>query len=397
MKKYKISDIITIVLCLGIIVGFFAAFIIIPDKSRSDFENKKLQEFPAPVGETAGDFVIHGDMAAQFDEYFCDQFPMREQFMSFKALIELTMGRNDNGGVLYADGRLATIRFDAMNTDGETTTNTEFFYADFVQASLDKMQTLCNNSKTDIKIMLPPRNIDVVGEPMGYDGTVGTTLDNMAKETLGDSYVTVLDALKGKHNNGEEVYFKTDHHWTVLGAYYAYCAVMESFGEKAFALEEFDFQTVAEDFKGTALTNGNYFFLAGEELKLARYDGDEEFTVKSYGNDKKTPVWQSNSFYDMKKLDTYDKYGTFLSGKPKYMTVVKEGAGRETLLLMKDSFGHSLAPFLARHYDLIIVDMDEASTNLTESLSFGELTADKALVVYNMQNVVASDKVQRLR
>ncbi len=399
MKKHKFSDILTVFLCLAVIVGFFAAFLILPDNAKSDFEGgKNLQQLPTPSGgQTAGDFVIHGDMAKQFDEYFCDQFPLREQFMSLKALIELSMGRNDNGGVIYADGRLATVRFEAMDSDGNITSGTEFFHEDFVQESLDVMSALCENSKVDIKIMLPPRTVDVVGGSMGYNGTVGAELDKLAQASLGEHYIPTLDILKGKHDGGEEVYFKTDHHWTVLGAYYAYCAVMQSFGETPFALDTFSFETVSTEFKGTSLTNGNYFFLDGEELVFARYEGDTGFTVTSYGNDKESAVWESNGFYDFDKLETSDKYGAFLGGKPKYMTVVKDGEERETLLLMKDSFGHSIAPFLARHYNLIIVDMDEASTNLTANLSFGELTADKALIVYNMQNIVASDKPHRLR
>ncbi len=395
--KNKFSDILTIILCLGFIVGCFAAFVIMPDNETSDFEGGKLlQTFPEPeYKQTVGDFVIHGSMASQFDEYFCAQFPLRKEFMTLKALTELAFGRNDNGGVIYSDGRLATVRFDALGYDSPT----EFYSATEVQKSLDKLKELCQNSDIDINVMLPPRTIDVIGSSIGYNATTGAELDKMAADTLGEHYVSTLDVLKDKHEKGEEVYFRTDHHWTVLGAYYAYCAVMESFGETAYPIESFEFTPVAYDFKGTALTNGNYFFLGGESLSIVRYEGDSDFVVRSYGKDGKTLLSETNSYYGMDKLATNDKYGVFLDGKPLYMTVTKPDEERETLLVMKDSFGHSLVPFLARHYNIIVADIDNATTNLSATATaFGtELTADKALVVYNMQNVVAFDKLQRFR
>ncbi len=395
--KNKFSDILTIILCLAFIFGCFAAFIIVPDNKTSDFEGGKLlQGFPEPeYGQTAGDFVIHGSMASQFNEYFCDQFPLRQSFMTLKSLVELAFGRNDNGGVLYTGDRLATIRFDALGYDSPT----EFYSAVEVQKNLEHIKKLCESSDIDINVMLPPRNIDVVGESIGYNATAGKELDVMASATLGEHYVPTLDVLKDKHDGGSEVYFRTDHHWTALGAYYAYCEVIKSFGETPYELDSFKLVPVAYDFRGSALTNGNYFFLGGESLSIVRYAGDSDFEVKSYGNDKKTVIWESSGFYGMDKLETSDKYGVFLNGKPMYMTITKKNAERETLLVMKDSFGHSLVPFLARHYNIVVVDIDNASTNLTEmATAFGEeLNADKALIVYNMQNVVAFDKLRRFR
>jgi len=92
----RISDIVTIVLFLGFIFGFAIAFVLMPDVSSNKYENT-LQRFPyseedgvKPEDRTDKliDGTLHGELATKMDEYFCDQFPFRKQFVTLKALAE---------------------------------------------------------------------------------------------------------------------------------------------------------------------------------------------------------------------------------------------------------------------------------------------------------------------
>ena len=129
MKRFKnkISDIITIVLFLALIVGFSVTFVALPDMDSSEVEGRALQQLPSfstgsrdnatNTDYVGADYLIHGKLADDFDEYFCDQFPLRNAFLSISSYTQLVFGRGVNNGVLYKNGDLAVTRFDAVGFD----------------------------------------------------------------------------------------------------------------------------------------------------------------------------------------------------------------------------------------------------------------------------------------
>ena len=102
-------------------------------------------------------------------------------------------------------------------------------------------------------------------------------------------------------------------------------------------------------------------------------------------------TWTTFSgFYDFDYLDKIkegsDKYSMFLSATNPLTYITKNGdEGRETLLLIKDSFGHSLAPFLALHFDLVIVDIGDVANKVLTTNTFD---VDRVLLCVNLENVV---------
>ena len=78
------------------------------------------------------------------------------------------------------------------------------------------------------------------------------------------------------------------------------------------------------------------------------------------------------------------------------VTVEKEGEDRPTLLIFRDSFASSLAPFLAQHFDLVLLNLSSRRdfTNVTESAR--EYGAHRVLVVYTLENLITSDKLSKL-
>ena len=161
-------------------------------------------------------------------------------------------------------------------------------------------------------------------------------------------------------------------------------------------MDDFIFETVTEDFKGTSLRNGNYYFMDGEELKLARYPGDEQLVVTKLNLDF-TPDEGLAGMYDFSALDGEDAYAVFLYGKPTHMSILKPDEDRETLLVMKDSFAHSLVPFLTRHYNIVIVDMDTSRFGASLSTVMTLVRPDRVLMVYNLENVIETDRLKNLK
>ena len=103
-------------------------------------------------------------------------------------------------------------------------------------------------------------------------------------------------------------------------------------------------------------------------------------------------------FVNTSYFDKKDKYGAFMSGTNRLLTVTYESedatADRPRLLVARDSFASSLAPFLARHFDLVMVDLSGGMTHLSEyAETYG---CDRILVVYNLENFVTADAIIRI-
>lgn len=396
MKKFRISDIVTIVLFISIIFGFAAAFVVMPDKDENSFETE-LQRFPNANGKdndyTGADYLIHGELADDFDEYFCDQFPLRKQFVSLKAFTELASFRGVSNGVLYSNGRLATVRFNSVGTSG----NTERYSKQHVDTLMESLKGELDKLDIPVKVMLPPRTIDVIAPAIGYPTDIGTALNTQVKNALGDYYVDVLPVMHEMQDKGYCVYYNTDHHWTSTGAFYAYEKAVEAFGDNAFDFESFDFETVYDDFRGTACRNGNYFFLNGEEIQVVKYDGYDKLKVELGRNLEY--MEEKDGMYDLGALNGADPYNVFLHGKTRYLRITDtKDTEKETLLVVKDSFAHSLVPILARNYNIVMVDIDllidpKLGTKIDLANLVNKTGADKVLLVYNLQNVIENSNL----
>ncbi len=404
MKKFKnkISDIITIVLFVALIAGFSVTFAVLPDGESSAVEGRSLQQLPSFSEGTmdgsgteykGADYLIHGKLADAFDEYFCDQFPLRNMFLSLSSYTQLAFGRGVNNGVLYKNGDLAVTRFDAVGFD----TATEYFDEKHVKSSIQNLNSVCEGLDIPISVILPPRSIDVKADSLGYPTEGSDALNALIKENIsGDYYIDLLGTMRALYKTGEQPYFKTDHHWTVKGAYYAYAALMESWGVEPYAMEDFSFETVTEDFKGTSLRNGNYFFMDGETLQIARYPGDEQLVVSNLNLGFAVTEGLAG-MYDFAAAEGEDAYSVFLYGKPAHMSISKPDEDREILLVMKDSFAHSLVPFLTRHYNIVIVDMDTSRWGTSLSTVISMVRPARVLMVYNLENLIETDKLKNIK
>lgn len=395
MKKHKITDIITIVLFLAVIFGFGVGFWALPDVGMSYAENRQMQAAPSfSGGDYEGmDYLIHGELADDFDEYYCDQFPLRRVFLSLKAVTELAFGRGGNNGVLYSDGALAATRFNAVGFEGET----EFYDKDHVVACLKNLNAVLGGLDMPATAILPPRTIDVRAKTFGYPADVLDGLDKLVTDTMDEGlYLGLLDTMRALEAEGQDPYYDTDHHWTVKGAYAAYAALMEEWGITPYAEEDFSFETVTDSFCGSSRRNGNFFFLKGEKLQLARYEGDEDYKVEVLDLGFKVTE-EKAGLYDFAALDSDDAYTVFLHGKPVHMRISLEGKDRETLLVIKDSFAHSLVPFLARHFDIVLVDLDESRWGTSLGYVVSTFSPDRVLLVYNYANLIGNEKLKNIK
>jgi len=399
-KQKHITNIITAVLFLLIVWSLSVAFILKKADDFSETERRKLETFP----EHDIDYIISGDFGTDFNEYLCDQFPLRDTFVGIKAFVEKILQKGENNGVLFGKNNQLAVRLFAA-TDGllhgedYVSPNVDFFYEDVVKAELNALEKLSDSLKeknVTISVILPPRTIDVAVSAFSYPTENSDKLITLVRDGLENvNFCDIYDEFRERYENGEYIYYKTDHHWTSLGAYYAYVSVMESFGMEAYPIESFDIETVSDDFKGTTYSKSGIKSDISDEITKITLKTDDEFVSEIHDGTSDRISKTLNGFYDEEYLDSYDKYCYFLSGTNAVTEIKKVSDGeRKTLLVFKDSFGHSLVPFLAYHFDIIMVNyVDYIDKNMVDMLK--EFDADKVLICFNLENVITSDKLAR--
>ncbi|MBO5294277.1 MAG: hypothetical protein J6B71_03415 [Clostridia bacterium] len=133
-------------------------------------------------------------------------------------------------------------------------------------------------------------------------------------------------------------------------------------------------------------------FVPPDTMELWLLGNEDEFTVTADGRDL-------DGFYSMGYLAKKDKYSTFLDGTHDVVTVKKRtDEERQTLVIFKDSFANALAPFLAQHFDLVLLNLSSVRTDYTDVTAYArEYDADRVLLVYTLENVITADKLTRMR
>ena len=404
MKFNRIINIATSALLVGLLFAFAAAFVILPDASFSEEENRSLTTFPKFTWER----LLDGSFSADINEYFADQFPARNSLVGIKSVAETLFWKGENNGVLLGeDGQLAVRLFTIFKSRLERVADMDYFVPETVAQSVDALNAWAKSSEIPVATILPPRTVDVAASAFDYPTEISDALQAQLTATIAPeaNYIDLLPLMREKYDAGEYVYLRTDHHWTTYGAYIAYTELMKSWGleDEILPMDTFSVETV-EDFYGTTWSKAGYKFVEPEVLEVWTVGNEDQFitsclSTKQVKGDDGKPVavkeayktfsgWLDRSFLTQK-----DKYGAFLAGTHNEQTVfLGDGnTGRERLLLAKDSFAHTLVPYLCQHFDIVIINLAAKVANITEYVE--EYGCDRVLVVYNWANLIENNNL----
>lgn len=165
------------------------------------------------------------------------------------------------------------------------------------------------------------------------------------------SGMEAIDCSRALLTCGEEnLYYRTDHHWTTLGAYQGYLVFCEKMGLEPVPLEKLIPQVVTEDFEGTLYSKSGDYSHPGEEITIYTNPADR-LTVEYKDTGEIT-----DTLYNMEYAQKKDKYSLFLNNLHPLVEITNETAETDReLVLIKDSYANSMVPFLVRHFKKIYV------------------------------------------
>jgi len=393
-KKARIPDILTIITGLFIVFALSIIMFVTPDKTFSEQENRPLQQFPALTSKTEGKFLdrlVSGDFSVEMVAYLSDQFPFRDTFVGLKGMSEIGMLKGENNGVILGKSDYLITK-DPVTKDFNDTREQLMKNIDEIALFAAAM----NEMKVPVTLAAAGRSTDVLDTYMpanyqnSYSGSLWSSFVGLADNAANVKRLDLLSPLKQliERQDRGQLYYRTDHHWTTLGAYYAYVEIIKSFKEdhlEAVKLSEFTREKVSTEFYGTTWSKAGMKWVRPDTIEFFRYDGDEDFITAIADTGK-----QFNGFYDRSYLEKKDKYSSFISGNNSRVDVTKPNEpGRPRMLVIKDSFAHAAVPFLAYHFDLVILDLRYYMGSVAK-LVFEE-NIDRVLFLHNIGNLSEDD------
>lgn len=369
MTSKKYSRIITGLFC-GVLAVVVAANALTPDQESSEVENRSLAQRPKISIKT----LLSGTFMSDYETYVTDQFAGRDVWVAAKALSERATGKQENNGVYFCSDSTLITRF--QEPDLTRLAN-----------NLNYVNQFTEKTSVPVCFGLIPSAATVWAErlPTGAPNYDQQQIIHQAEQNTEASFVDFYTPLMT--HKDEDVFYRTDHHWTSLGAYYGYTALMDAWDMLAVPLSDYTKTTVSDEFYGTVFSSSGVRWVKPDQIDT--YVPDDGITVTSCTYDRTgKPVEEPRLLYDKSFLTKKDKYSMFLGGQQSLGVVKTGNSDQPKLLLVRDSYADSLVPFLTPHFSEIhLIDLRYYKQSTAQYIADHDI--DMALVLYSVPNFVS--------
>lgn len=344
--------------------GMLVVSTILPDTGFSQLENRQLQQAP----ELSVKSLQDGSFMQDAEKYVSDQLVGRDLWVAMKAWCERLSGKQENNGVYFGSQDTLINRLDQPDSDK-------------LDKNMEYLDKLVSNVDIPVYFGLIPSSAAIwsdrlpSGAPTADEKAI---IDRLYGRTRAET-VDLYSSLSA--HTDEDIYYRTDHHWTSLGAYYGYASLMEAMGMEPVPLDSLTPTTVTEDFNGTIFSTSGVRWVPPDSIQT--YISDEGIQVTSYP--KGQP--EEGSLYVDSYLQVKDKYSYFLGGVQPLCVIRTQNTGAPKLLLIRDSYSDSLSPFLTQNFSEIhLWDLRYNARSLQEYIQ--ENNIDNVVVLYSISNFV---------
>lgn len=344
-------------------------FIVTPKTNYSSLEKRYLEDFP----EAKIEAVANGEFEDGFEKFFADHFPIRNMWVGMNAYANFFVGNNGSNGVYNADeGYLIN---EPVSDDNRIDTN------------LGSLTDFKESIDVDMTFLLVPSTGYIMKDelPTVHNEYKDDEYFNDIKPKLEKSGIEFVDTrsrFKSEVQSGNQLYYRTDHHWTTLGAYTAYSQLMTSLGIEPSKKSEHKIDSYP-GFYGTTYSTSGFWFNMSDKIELWRNPKVEKNISLEITEGSETKKYDTMYFTDHLKED--DKYPVFIDGNHALETITNKSVKSGRVLVIKDSFAHSMAPFLAESYNTVtLVDMRYYKNNVSELVKKGKY--DEVIVIYGIDN-----------
>lgn len=338
-RQRKVQEQLVGIIFILILFLFLIINIIVPNKEKSVQENRMLATKP----KFRLSSLISGDYDEKFEAYMDDQFVGRDMWRKLKVTVDRICGSRLENGVY-------------IGRNGQLLEQIEVADENHLAANIKAIKSFSESQKKiPVRMMLVPDAANVLNHslPALAKPEDQTQMFSMVRKDLGDSVEWIDVSTELNKHKTEKIYYKTDHHWTTLGAFYAFQAAAPSLGIEGDLSGKYVSHAVSNSFNGMLASKSGVN--PGEKEQIDIYVPTEEDTdlIIDYVDEGK----RSTSLYDSSKLKEKDQYTVFLGGNSSLLDIRTVSTSTKRLLLVKDSFANSFIPFLTPYYrEIVVVD-----------------------------------------
>lgn len=383
-------------LCMGGLLS-----VLVPSEGVSEIENRKLVPFP----HYSAISLLEGDFTDSLGLYYSDNFPLREGLvtaaMSIKDMGGISTGVKIYGGAggveedddlkdTLSVAKTDTVKTRKVKKDTVIAPEPDYSKSSSIIVYENRAIQIFSGTKEvarryaemvgmykdrfsdSVKIysLIAPTPIDFY-LPKEYKKSSNYEKKNIEftrdlLDSIGITYVDAYTELE-KHKD-KYIYFNTDHHWTGLGAYYAYRAFCKTAGFAPYELNQFERKKLKKKFLGSL-----YGITLDKRLRDVK-DSVEYFKLPIAAKVFRYNL-DSSRFEKTNMFSNVPNYANFLGGDHPLVRIESEVNG-EKLLIIKDSFGNAVAPFMALHFGIVyVMDYRYYDVNLPDFVKSNGITA----------------------
>ena len=361
MRNKIITSFFCLLLAVSALIG-----LLMPDRYYSEREKRTLTQKPK---FTVANF-ISGEFSDELEKYLTDQVTLRDGWVTMKTYMELAIGKRESVGVYICKDKYLMDKFTSYSKK-QLVANA---------AALVDLQEKLAAEGISMNTILVPMAAQVLTDKLPAYAPVADYA--VILQVLTDAGVDTTDVLSALvAHSSENIYYRTDHHWTSLGAYYAYCAWRGIEPN----VDEWTQEVLCDDFYGTTWNKVPLPTVPAEEI-TAWYKHINRSV--SYNNGQ----YETDSIYERKYLSGSDQYAVFLNSN-QAQTVI-EGSGKSgKLLLIKDSYGNTFSQFPVEDYaEVHVLDLRFFKGDVTEYAKENGIT--DTLVLYGTQSFVKDTRLR---
>ncbi len=356
---------------LAFIGAFFILNLVLPDRQFSEQENRYLQMRP----EFSFKSLFSGDYMSKFETYTTDQFTFRDEWITLKAASELALGKQENNDVHLCENGTLIEGFKRPENS-------------VLDSNMSALNSLVGNTDAKVYFALIPDKSDL------YSSLLPKNVPNGSEKEVidycyGQSNATNVDMYSALSAHKDEyIFYRTDHHWTSLGAYYGLSALAESMGLPCPALDSYtDRHVVSEEFYGTTWSSSGFSWVDPDTMEIF-VNAPEGLKVTSYPQG--SPV--EGKLYDFSFLEKKDKYSMFMGGNCPMHVIETGNEDKPSLLILRDSYTDSLIPFLLDDFSEIhVLDLRYYRASLKAYIEQNDF--DNVLVCYSVSNFCSDSNI----
>lgn len=374
MKKRKEEWFLCIAFC-GFLAVMCVLFLLLPKSDYSELEKRYLEEAPVLNWET----LMQGDFGQDMESYFADHLPGRDFFVGLNAYFDLLTGRQVAKDIYVTkDGCLVECPVEWDQIQAEKNISSVMALAEQISREVDLMIVPSSGWALEDRILgvANPYNDPALIEKL-YEMT--------------DSSVRCLDILSvfAAQPDRGALYYRTDHHWTSLGAYTAYSTYMADKDRFCPAAADFTV-TTASGFRGSNYSRAALWLTAGEDVQMWHYSQNLLVTTGE------TDQVHQGVFYT-ERLNEADMYTVFLDGNHPIVRIHNpDQAGAGSILVIRDSYANCLGTLLANSYETVVmVDLRYYKQSVAEL--YAQEDFDDVLVCYSLDNFMTDKNLVWLK